>query len=70
MKCWSCERDITGRGVWLGETYDGVEEKWPFCETCAVLPWPLYEVGRFIVLTPFAPIPDLNLPTVYDVKPQ
>jgi hypothetical protein len=46
VKCHDCETPIDGVIVWLGETYDGVPKQWPFHETCANGPWPLYEVAR------------------------
>lgn len=46
MICYICEKQIAGDVVWLGETYGGVEEEFPFCEECADGSWPLYEIRR------------------------
>jgi hypothetical protein len=47
--CVACKLPIETVAVYLGETYDGVEKEWPFHESCADQPWPLYEIRRQIV---------------------
>jgi hypothetical protein len=46
LECFACNGTIVDVAVFLGETYDGVEKEWPFHETCADGPWPLYETRR------------------------
>lgn len=50
----NCKAPIDGEPTWLGETYDGVEEEFPFHQRCADQPWPLYHTR--------GPKPDTSVP--------